>query len=147
MLHTSIQTSLWDSFRSHEPKGSLSEGSEGHLRAIGDHELMYHAEVCTAATRYRMNNLQHLSLQKLHKRLKMLEPQAKQIPSFLDVLEYVYTDANVDAVLELRKMVLAYAAAKMHVLRHNNRFRDIMEENAKIGCDLVYEVSKHDHWN
>lgn len=44
-------------------------------------------------------------------------------------------------------MVVAYAAARMNILRQDEHFRTLMQEIAEIGADLVYEVSKAEHWS
>ena len=142
----SMGSKLWQSFLQLKPVQTSVDNLQQTRKATGAHELLYHAEVCTAATRYLMDTVQALSLSKLHEHLCSLAPKPDEIPVFLDLLQYVYTGSDVDSVPQLRKMVLAYAAAKMNLLAEDKRFRSLMQDVAKIGTDLVYEVSSAGHW-
>ena len=138
---------LWKSFQQHKPIRTPVNPPRQVSTSLDAQELLYHAEVCIAASRYLIDDLRYLSLHKLYQHLDRLTPQTKEIPRFLDLLQYVYISPDIQSVPQLRKMVVAYAAARMNILRQDEHFRTLMQEIAEIGADLVYEVSKAEHWS
>ena len=108
--------------------------------------LLYHAKLCVLADRNLISGLREKCLANLCGTLMNLNLDMPKVGSMLDLVEFVYTEDGVQGVPKLREMIFRYVAAKIGILRQDERMKLVMEKNAQLGADLVYAMSDIGNW-
>lgn len=148
-MATSTAKMLWQQFSNISKK--LPRSSKAAQTTVKECStsatLLYHAKLCVLANRYLIPSLQDQCLKNLHKALTNLEFDLSKVNALLDLVQLVYTEDGVQEIADLKHMVLLYVAAKIGILRQDDRLRAMMQDIGQLGADLVYTMSGVGDWS
>ena len=86
--------------------------------------------------RYLVHDLRRLCTANLYTALLHFRLKESNTDCILSLLDYVCNDDCVDSVPELREMAVRFAAAKIEFLRRNERFIQMLRDDAQLSSSL-----------
>jgi hypothetical protein len=113
-----------------------SSAAEGYTTSLLGHE-----HLCVFAEKWGIKDLKSLALFKLHKILVSFTLYAARRPDIMALLRYAYsndqTPDRVDAVDDLRSLVMLYTVCEVENLTHCPEFLSLILEGGQLALDLV----------
>ena len=109
-------------------------------------EVCRHAELFIFANMYLVEGLKQLCLHKLHRDLMVLELKEDNVSGVIELLEYTYDNTakeedNAGGVgVELRDLVMAYAASKANELIKFEKFREMLTKGTDLVADFTVQA-------
>lgn len=126
----------WQQFKSLHFDGEQASHSS-------DPDLVFHTKLRVFATRYLVEALRQQCLKSLHRDLCNMYLTGLDIPHVLDLLEYTFRETGrrePGGPSPLRELVIHFAACGAQKLAQTTRFRDLLDEFAVMGSDLVVKL-------
>lgn len=102
--------------------------------------LVFHSKVFVIATKYLAPRLQRLALENLHDALYGLPKNEGSIHDIFDLLQYCFQTGEERVTSHdsaLRKVVVAFAAARVPELKELGEFHELLRETPELGSALV----------
>lgn len=109
-------------------------------------EVSHHAKLYVFANMYLIGGLKQLCLHKLHRDLMVLEPKEDNVSAVIELLEYTYDNTakeedNSEGVgIELRELVMAYAASRAFELINFEKFREMLTKGTDLVADFTVQA-------
>lgn len=104
--------------------------------------FLCHAKLYTLADTYDMVQLREASLDKLHQTLRDVKPEAKNIDSIVNLVQYIYenTSERQGKVEDMRALIIAYVACHAKQLIPDERFLQLVGGSGSIASDLLKQI-------
>jgi hypothetical protein len=99
-----------------------------------------HAQLYVFAEKWDIKSLKTLALFKLHKTLTSFTLYAARRPDIVELLRYTFS--TVDAVDDLRSLVMLYTACEVENLIHCPEFLSLLGEGGQLAQNLVQMLMK-----
>lgn len=108
--------------------------------------LIFHAKLYVFATQYLIEPLREQCLHALHRCLVRCDTLGVTVSDVLDLLEYTYQESGREEPAgkpcSLRELVILFAACESSSLNRDPRFRELLDQYAQMGSDLVMTLLK-----
>jgi hypothetical protein len=105
-----------------------------------------HAQLYVFAEKWGIKSLKTLALCKLHKTLTTFTLYAARRPDVVELLRYTFSNNHtpdlVDAVDDLRSLVMLYTACEVENLIHCPEFLSLIGEGGQLAQNLVQMLMK-----
>ena len=143
--HRSYYDELWATFESLDanalcPIPSDLPSEKNSFIFVEADPLLFHCKVYVLAEKYLAFPLAKLAFRNLHRALSALPRDKGSIQDIVNVLQYCFRDGESRLTSRdsaLRKIVVAFAAARAPELKMLEGFRELLDEYPELSSDFV----------